>query len=58
MDSNKEYMVQKIKNWLAVESKINELSRQLKMIQILSMANIDQILLKNSLIIDTKPIIF
>ncbi len=30
MDSNKEYMVQKIKNWLAVESKINELSRQLK----------------------------
>ena len=25
MDSNKEYMVQKIKNWLAVESKINEL---------------------------------
>lgn len=29
-DNNKNYMVQKIKTWLAVETKINELSRQLK----------------------------
>ena len=29
-ENNKNYMVQKIKTWLAVESKITELSRQLK----------------------------
>ena len=29
-ENNKVYMVQKIKTWLAVESKINELSHQLK----------------------------
>ena len=29
-ENNKVYMVQKIKNWLAVESKITELSNQLK----------------------------
>tara|TARA_B100001287_G_C22358181_1_gene378465 strand:- start:9 stop:383 length:375 start_codon:yes stop_codon:yes gene_type:complete len=29
-ENNKVYMVQKIKNWLAVESKISELSNQLK----------------------------